>query len=225
MTPSPVPETVVTVAGRSFIADGSGVLWCPDSGLMVVADLHLEKGSSFAARRMMLPPYDTGQTLTALARVVARLKPRTIVSLGDSFHDRAGPLRMAEADRERLKALQAGRTWIWVAGNHDPALEGNMTGEFLDSFADGPIRFVHEPTAGRVTGEIAGHLHPSARITARGGSVRSKVFVSCETRLVMPAFGALTGGLDVTSPAIRSLFPGRMGMIALGRQRAYRVAA
>jgi DNA ligase-associated metallophosphoesterase len=225
MTPSAIPETIVTIAGRSFVADGAGVLWCPDARLLVVADLHLEKGSSFAARRMMLPPYDTGQTLTALARVVARLAPRTIVSLGDSFHDRAGPVRMAESDRDRLKALQAGRSWIWVAGNHDPALEGDMTGDFLDCFTDGALRFVHEPTAGRVSGEIAGHLHPAARISARGGSVRTKVFVSCETRLVMPAFGALTGGLDVTSPAIRSLFPGRMTMIALGRQRAYRVAA
>lgn len=218
-------ETTITIAGRAFATDPSGALWCERARMLVVADLHLEKGSAFAARRMLLPPYDTAQTLAALAAVIRRFQPQTVVSLGDSFHDRRGPTRMAEADLACLSALQSGRDWIWIAGNHDPGLDGTVGGQFLPELTEGAIRFVHEPTAGGVTGEIAGHLHPSAVIAVRGGRVRRKVFVSCETRLVMPAFGSLTGGLDIGDPAIRSLFGRRPSVVALGSQRTYRVAA
>lgn len=219
------PETVISLCGRAFLADPSGALWCPASRLLVVSDLHLEKGSSLAARRMLLPPYDTAQTLARLAAVITRYRPRTVISLGDSFHDRGGPTRMGDSDLAALRGLQAGRDWIWIAGNHDPVLEGVVSGQCCDEVVEGTIRFAHEPTARPAGGEIAGHLHPCVTVTARGGSVRRKAFVSCETRIVMPAFGAFTGGLDIRAPAIRSLFPERMTVFALGEQRAYRVAA
>ncbi|MDP2801412.1 MAG: ligase-associated DNA damage response endonuclease PdeM [Phreatobacter sp.] len=223
--PGQISETTIALLGRGFVADPSGALWCPASRLVVVSDLHLEKGSSLAARRMLLPPYDTARTLAMLAAVIARYRPRTVISLGDSFHDRAGPCRMAEADVVTLRALQAGREWVWVAGNHDPSLDGALPGLCCDEVTEGGIRFAHEPTPTPQGGEIAGHLHPCVKVTGRGGSVRRKAFVSCETRIVMPAFGAFTGGLDIRSPAIRSLFPDRMAVFALGQQRAYQVAA
>ncbi len=218
-------ETVINLSGRPFVADASGALWCAAARLLVVSDLHLEKGSSLAARRMLLPPYDTAQTLATLAAVIARYRPRAVISLGDSFHDRAGPTRLAAADLAVLRSLQAGRDWIWIAGNHDPALDGTLPGQCCAEIVEGTIRFAHEPTAAPTGAEIAGHLHPCVTVVARGGSLRRKAFVSCETRIVMPAFGAFTGGLDIRAPAIRSLFPGRMSVFALGQQRAYRVAA
>ncbi|WP_296573994.1 ligase-associated DNA damage response endonuclease PdeM [Phreatobacter sp.] len=223
--PRPSSETTISLLGRGFVADPSGALWCPASRLVVVSDLHLEKGSALAARRMLLPPYDTAQTLAMLSAVIARYRPQTVISLGDSFHDRTGPGRMAEADVATLRGLQAGRDWIWVAGNHDPSLDGALPGLCCDSVSEGGIRFAHEPTSTPQGGEIAGHLHPCVRVTGRGGSVRRKAFVSCETRIVMPAFGAFTGGLDIRAPAIRSLFPQGMAVFALGQQRAYQVAA
>lgn len=218
-------QTTLTIAGRTFVTDPSGALWCAAARMLVVSDLHLEKGSAFAARGVPLPPYDTSETLRTLAAVVHRFQPRTVVSLGDSFHDRRGPSRMSPGDARALAALQAGRDWIWIAGNHDPRFEGAIAGRFLAEFTDGAIRFVHEPTAGPVAGEIAGHLHPSAVIAVRGGRIRRKVFVSCETRLVMPAFGSFTGGLDIADPVIRSLFPARPSVVALGSGRTYRIAA
>ena len=224
MTHSDQPTTL-TIAGRTFVADPSGALWCAAGRMLVVSDLHLEKSSSFARRGMPLPPYDTAQTLQTLAEVAQRFQPRTIVSLGDSFHDRSGPARLSPADVATLERLQVGRDWIWIAGNHDPRFEQALPGQFLSELVDGAIRFVHEPTAGPVSGEVAGHLHPSAVIAVRGGRVRRKVFVSCETRLIMPAFGSLTGGLDIRDPAIRSLFAAPPSVLALGSRRTYRIAA
>ncbi len=218
-------ETSLTIAGRTFVTDPSGALWCETEHMLVVSDLHLEKGSAYAARGVPLPPYDTAETLLTLAAVVRRYQPRTVVALGDSFHDRRGPSRMSPEDARNLAALQARRDWIWIAGNHDPRFEGAVAGQFLPELTDGAIRFVHEPTAGIVDGEIAGHLHPSAVIAVRGNRLRRKVFVSCETRLVMPAFGSFTGGLDIDDPAIRALFPVRPSVVALGSNRTYRIAA
>src|SRR5437667_3013596 len=118
----------VTVAGVTMVADLSGALFWEQQRLLVVSDLHLEKGSSFAARGVLLPPYDTAATLARLARVIARYAPRLVVALGDSFHDGGGPARVAESDRAALEALQRGRDWIWIAGNHDPEPVANLGG-------------------------------------------------------------------------------------------------
>ena len=145
-----------------MLADLSGALFWEEQRLLVVSDLHLEKGSSFAARGVLLPPYDTVATLSRLAAVIARHDPRMVIALGDSFHDRDAHERLSAPDRDALAALQARRDWIWISGNHDPALPSDLGGVVATEVAIGPIAFRHEPTG--AVGEIAGHLHPKARV-------------------------------------------------------------
>ncbi len=198
-------QTIV-VAGKSMIADISGTLYWPAERTLIVADLHLEKGSSFAAKGQLLPPYDTRETLTRLAAVMDEHDPDRVVALGDSFHDRGAEMRMDPMDREILTILQEDREWIWVTGNHDPAISTAMGGIVTDSAVFGGLRLTHAPYAGPVTHEIAGHLHPVAKLTGRGHSVRRPCFVGNGRRLVMPAFGAFTGGLNVLDDAFTPLF-------------------
>jgi uncharacterized protein len=199
-------DSVIAVAGVALLADPAGALYWPDQSLLVVADLHLEKGSAFAARGVLLPPYDTATTLAALARLMARYAPRVVVALGDSFHDGGGPLRMGGADRAALTALQRGRDWVWIAGNHDPDLPAGIGGDFAETLALGALTFRHEPTPDQRVGEVAGHLHPLARVARRGRAVSRRCFASDGTRLVMPAFGAYAGGLNIRDRAIAALF-------------------
>ena len=214
----------IAIAGAAFIADPSGALYWPEHGLLAVSDLHLEKGSSYAARGQFLPPYDSAATLTRLTRLIAHYAPRCVVSLGDSFHDGGGPARLAAADRDNLTAMQRGRDWIWIAGNHDPEPAHNIGGAFHESLTLGALTFRHLPTGG--SGEICGHLHPVARITQRGRSMRRRCFAADETRMVMPAFGAFTGGLNVRDAAFADLF-GTLSFTAhmLGDTRLYAFAA
>jgi hypothetical protein len=214
----------ISIAGASFTADASGALYLEAESLIVVADLHLEKGSSYARRRVLLPPYDTAATLAHLARVIGRYNPRRVIALGDSFHDRDAAARMGEADRAALGALQAGRDWIWIAGNHDPAPPASLAGEAQDEIRIGPITFRHEPRAGAGQGEIAGHLHPVARVVTPRGSLRRRCFASDGERCVMPAFGAYAGGLNLRDIAFAPLFPHRAPRAhVLGRDRVYAI--
>lgn len=185
-----------------------GALWWPDERTLVVSDLHLEKGSSFARRGQMLPPYDTRATLARLATAISRLAPARIIALGDSFHDREGAGRLGEADRTALGELTAATEWIWIAGNHDPEPPRDLGGWSTHELAIGPLTFRHEPRPGAQPGEIAGHLHPAARLVGRGRSIRRRCFASDGNRLVMPAFGTLAGGLNVLDAAFRPLFEG-----------------
>ena len=157
----------VVVAGVTFIADPAGALYWPDESLLLVADLHLEKGSAFAKRGVLLPPYDTATTLARLARLVERYAPRLMVALGDNFHDDHGPLRMSGGDRAALKALQLGRDWIWIAGNHDPNPSDGIGGRFADVLALGPLDV--SPRAVR-TGEQRRDRGPPASGCAGGAA-------------------------------------------------------
>ena len=219
-------ENIVTVAGVALAADPAGALYWPDQKLLVVADLHLEKGSAFAARGVLLPPYDTATTLARLAQLIERYAPQRVIALGDSFHDGGGPARMSDISRTALKALQHGREWLWIAGNHDPDPSENIGGRFADMVALGVLTFRHEPSVRQSDGEIAGHLHPQARVTRRGRAVSRRCFASDGRRLVMPAFGAYAGGLNVRDRAITSLF-GALSFTAhmLGAGRLYAVPA
>ncbi len=212
------------MADVGFVADFSGALFWEEQSLLVVSDLHLEKGSSFASRGVLLPPYDTVATLSRLAAVIARHDPRQVIALGDSFHDREAHARLSEPDREALAALQMRRNWIWIAGNHDPALPANLGGLVATEVAIGPIVFRHEPTG--ASGEIAGHLHPKARVPTRGRSIERRCFASDGERAVMPAFGAYTGGLSVRDRAFARIFgsPGFMAHV-LGDNRVHAFAA
>jgi uncharacterized protein len=216
----------ILVAGTTLLADPAGALYWPEERLLVVADLHLEKGSAFAKRGVLLPPYDTATTLARLARLIEGYAPHVLVALGDSFHDGDGPLRMAAADHTALKTLQHGRNWIWIAGNHDPALAGGIDGDFAAALALGPLTFRHEPSSTACDGEVCGHLHPLARVARRGRVVSRRCLAGDGRRLVMPAFGAYAGGLNVRDPAFFGLF-GTLAFTAhmLGERRLYSVAA
>jgi len=219
-------DHTVAVAGTMLVADSAGALYWPDEQLLIVADLHLEKGSAFARRGVLLPPYDTAATLARLACLIERYAPRVLIALGDSFHDDRGPLRMTGADRAALKTLKCGRDWVWIAGNHDPDLPDSIGGRFADVLTFGPLTFRHEPSDHPSDGEIAGHLHPVARVAQRGRAVSRRCFAGDGRRLVMPAFGAYAGGLNVRDPAIFGLF-GTLTFTAhmLGAQRLFAVAA
>jgi DNA ligase-associated metallophosphoesterase len=196
--------TPFTVAGIGFIADLAGALFWEDERLLVVSDLHLEKGSSFAARGMLLPPFDTAATLARLAAVIARHDPRTVIALGDSFHDAGAHERVAAEDRAAIAALQAGRDWIWISGNHDPLPPQGLGGTAAVEIAIGAICFRHEPTG--APGEIAGHLHPKARVSSRGRATERRCFATDGIRAVMPAFGAYAGGLNIRDRAFARIF-------------------
>jgi len=215
---------VLDVAGVSLLADLSGALFFEEERLLVVSDLHLEKGSSFAARGVLLPPYDTAATLGRLALVIARHAPRMVIALGDSFHDPDAHKRLAPGDRDAIRSLQARRDWIWISGNHDPAPPREIGGMTASEIAIGPIVFRHEPTG--AVGEIAGHLHPKARVTTRGGSMEHRCFACDGGRAVMPAFGAYAGGLSIRDEAFARIFPTR-GFTAhlLGDRRVHSIAA
>jgi DNA ligase-associated metallophosphoesterase len=214
----------VHVAGIDMIADLSGALFWAEERLLVVSDLHLEKGSSFATRRVLLPPYDTAATLGKLHAAIARHNPHTVIALGDSFHDRDAHQRLGAADSETLSALQARRDWIWIAGNHDPALPREIGGMVADEVRMGPLTFRHEPTGAQ--GEIAGHLHPKARVLNRGRSVERRCFASDGLRAVMPSFGAYTGGLSIRDAAFKTIFQ-TLGFTAhlLGDRQVHRITA
>ncbi len=193
MTHSDQPTTL-TIAGRTFVADPSGRCGvrraaCSSYPICTSRRARPLPGAGCRCRPMTRPkPFKT------LAEVAQRFQPRTIVSLGDSFHDRAGRRGCRPPMSRPSSACRWGATGSGSPGTHDPRFEQALPGQFISELVDGAIRFVHEPTAGPVSGEVAGHLHPSAVIAVRGGRVRRKVFVSCETRLIMPAFGSLTGG-------------------------------
>jgi uncharacterized protein len=196
-------DAFIRIADVDLLADAAGALVWPEERLVVVSDLHLEKGSSFAARGTLLPPYDTAATLAQLGAVVARHDPRIVIALGDSFHDRKAHGRVSGGDRDTLAALQARRDWVWIAGNHDPLPPVGLGGIVATQMAIGPLSFRHEPTGS--AGEIAGHLHPYARVPTRGRAISRRCFASDSERIVMPAFGAYAGGLNIRDRAFAAI--------------------
>jgi uncharacterized protein len=220
----PAARATVDVAGVTLVADLSGAFYWEHERLLVVSDLHLEKGSSFAARGTLLPPYDTVATLGRLTAVIARHDPRMVIALGDSFHDRNAHDRLSTPDREAIAAMQMRRDWIWISGNHDPALPDNLGGVVANEVAIGPIVFRHEPTG--AIGEIAGHLHPKARVPTRGRTMERRCFACDGERAVMPAFGAYAGGLSIRDAAFSKIFQ-TLGFMAhvLGDVRLHTIAA
>ncbi|KQZ82825.1 metallophosphatase [Mesorhizobium sp. Root157] len=213
---------LVAIAGEHAVCDPRGVLYFPELSLLAVSDLHLEKGSSLARRGTLIPPYDTAATLGKLQLVMADYAPRIVISLGDSFHDGEGASRLHDDFRERLETLMAGRDWFWVAGNHDPDAPADLPGETVMELAVASLVFRHEPSKGQVAGEVAGHLHPCARIVQRGRSVRRRCFAGDGLRMIMPAFGAYTGSLNVLDRAYAGLFR-RDSLIAymMGKDRIF----
>ncbi len=214
------PAAPVHIAGERLMLDPAGVMHWPARRMLVVADLHFEKGSAFAARGRLVPPYDTRETLSRLTPLLRRYGPHRIVFLGDSFHDAEGSARLSEHDRAALIAALDGIEITWVAGNHDPTPPAGLPGQAVEELRDGPLTFRHIP-APRAVGEVAGHLHPRAVAPTRAGGVARPCFVSDGRRVLMPAFGAYTGGLDTTDPAIATLFPRGGRAFLIGSERLY----
>ena len=214
------------LAGERLLLDPAGLLSWPACGLLAAADLHLEKASHFARRGSLLPPYDTRETIARLASAIRRHGPRRLLLLGDSFHDPDGSARMLPADRAALRHALDGLDVVWVSGNHDPVPPADLPGESCDLYRDGPLTFRHraEPEGrGAARGEVSGHFHPKATAATRAGGVTRPCFVADAHRLVLPAFGALTGGLDVRDPAFAPLFPRGGRCFLLGRERLFSV--
>lgn len=216
----------ILISGRSLVADVSGALYWPAEDTLIVADLHLEKGSSFAARGQMLPPYDTAATLERLAATLDAYPASTVICLGDSFHDCNAAERMSPVDRGTLAILQEDRDWLWLNGNHDPVIEDCLGGRVLHEVVISGLAFRHEPTPGFMTHEIAGHLHPAARVSFHGHVIRRPCFVGNGNRLVLPAFGTYTGGLNVLDDAFSPLFGNDgLSVLVLGQEGLYPIAS
>ncbi len=209
-----------------LMLDPSGAAFWPAKRVLIVADLHFEKSTALAARGTLLPPYDTRATIERLTRLVRLYRPSKLIALGDSFHDGNGPARLAKDDRIRLEAMGREAQIIWVAGNHDEAPH-DLPGQCVAEHREGPFLFRHEAQArlGLRDIEISGHFHPKASIESRAKRISRPCFVSDgASRLILPAFGSFTGGLDVRDPAIARLFPRGLRVFLLGQEQLYSFA-
>jgi hypothetical protein len=211
------------VGGAEVAFRASGALWIEAEQALVIADLHLEKGSAYAARGQMLPPYDTREALTRLTIEVTAARPRMLVMLGDAFHDARAGERLSAEDAAAIATLALGRTLVWVTGNHDPAPPRGLPGQAADEIELSGLQLRHEPFAGPASREASGHLHPCARVAAGGRSVRRRCFVTDGERVILPAFGAYAGGLNIRDQAFAGLFARPPLAIALGPRRAHAV--
>ncbi|SIO56413.1 putative phosphoesterase [Rhodovulum sp. ES.010] len=204
-----------TLVGTSLAALPSGALWWAAPQVLTVSDLHLGKSERMARRGgTLLPPYDTAETLARLEADVAATAARTVICLGDSFDDEAAARALPPAARERLLRLMAGRRWVWIAGNHDPG-PADLPGSHLGVLVEGPLTFRHiaEPGA---TGEVSGHYHPKARLRLGGRQLSRPCFLVDDARVILPAYGAYTGGLDADAPALDGLMQGGASAILTG---------
>jgi len=208
-----------------LMLDPTGAAFWPGRRVLIVSDLHLEKSSSAAARGNLLPPYDTRATLEKLNRLVRLYRPAKVVALGDTFHDRTAAQRLSDTDRARLSAMAREAHFIWILGNHDP-VPADLPGEAAAEWREGPFTFRHEAEfrlGGREI-EISGHFHPKASIDTKAKKVSRPCFVTDASRLMLPAFGAYTGGLDVRDPAIARLFPRGLRVFLLGQDQLFSFA-
>ncbi len=220
----PMQPPAIMIGGVEAWPHASGALYMPSERTLLLSDLHLEKASSYARRGVFLPPYDTRTTLAAVALAIAAFNPRRIIAMGDSFHDRHGAGRLDEADAGALAALQAGRDWLWLTGNHDPDAAPGLGGDVADQAVVAGLTLRHEPSSVCSAPEIAGHLHPVARIRLRGKTLRRRCFIADGTRLILPAMGSLAGGLNVRDMAIAGLFAGTREVWMMGEGRVFAVS-
>jgi DNA ligase-associated metallophosphoesterase len=210
----------IHIAGERLMLDPAGFVAWPAQRLLAVADLHLEKGSAFAARGQLVPPYDTRETLERLGLALRRHKPQRLVLLGDSFHDAKGSARLPPADAATLARLLKDIAVVWVLGNHDPTPPEGLPGEVAQDYTLGALTFRHIARPG-ATAELSGHYHPKATMPTRAGGVTRPCFLADARRLLLPAFGAYTGGLDIVYPAIAQLFPRGGRAFLLGQDRLF----
>jgi DNA ligase-associated metallophosphoesterase len=217
---------VHAVNGVELVTDASGVAYWPAEDTLLVADLHLEKGSSFARRGMLIPPYDTTATLRRFSQCLDKWQPRRVIALGDSFHDAQASERLSIENLETLKLLMRNRDWVWITGNHDPTPPVGLGGDVVECLRDGNLVLLHEPKEDSENGEISGHLHPKALLLRRGRRVSRSCFAADKRRMIMPSFGAYTGGLNVFDKAFENLFEAKaFHALMRGDNQIYRIPA
>lgn len=204
----------LSFGGHDFLASAGGGLFWPAERALLVADLHLEKASWFARLGQFLPPYDSHATLTGLAEEVAATGATRLYCLGDSFHDRFGCDRLPSEARAMLLSLTSRIDWVWIIGNHDPGFADHCGGRIEEECEVAGIVLRHEAQAGEARPEISGHFHPKLRISFKGRSVSRRCFVASRNKLILPAYGSLTGGLDAGHPEIaRKTGPGAAALV------------
>lgn len=218
-----IPEGAVPwrLGGVDVWLDPAGAMVVPGASLLVVSDLHLEKGSHYGMRGQFLPPYDTRATLKVVGELMDRYRPARVLSLGDMFHDGEAEHRMAAEDRRVLSGLCERADWIFVLGNHDPAPPRGFRGQALEETRIGGLFFAHEPEGD--DWQVAGHLHPCAAAVRDGRRVRRSCFVSDGARIILPSMGAYTGGLNVLDEAFAPAFPEGFSVFLRGQSRLFRV--
>jgi uncharacterized protein len=197
----------IELGSLAFTPHRSGAVYCADERLLLVADLHLEQGTSLARRGLHVPPYDTIATLSMLEQVLVETEATRLVLLGDSFHDAVAHSEVVEPDAERLRLITSRIDTVWISGNHDPKAHDVLGGTCVDELALGGVTLRHIPKRlAKGEMEIAGHLHPGASIVQRGSHVRTKCFVADTRRMILPAFGSYTGAVNVLTAAFTGLF-------------------
>ena len=201
-------------AGHEFFATPEGALYWPAQSALLVADLHLEKASWFAKAGQMLPPYDSIATLTALEHDIDRSGAMRLYCLGDSFHDRFGCDRLPAVARALLTSMTERLDWIWITGNHDAGFIDHCGGRIAEEVEIDGIILRHEAVVDDSAPEMSGHFHPKLRLAMRGRSVSRRCFVASATKLILPAYGTLTGGLDAHHPEIlKKVGPGASALV------------
>lgn len=208
-----------------LMLDPAGAAFWPARRVLIVADLHLEKSTAAALRGNLLPPYDTRATLEKLNRLIRLYRPAKVIALGDTFHDRGAAERLADSDRTRLAAMAREAHFIWILGNHDPAPH-DLPGDHAAEWREAGLTFRHQAAAQLASREIevSGHFHPKASIDTKAKRVSRPCFVADASRLMLPAFGTYTGGLDVRDPAIAKLFPRGLRVFLLGQDQLFSFA-
>jgi DNA ligase-associated metallophosphoesterase len=212
---------MIVLNGVALTPDLSGALYWDDQRTLIVADLHFEKASHFAARGQHIPRYDTGVTLAALKDVIDLRAPERVICLGDSFHDSDAGARLEPENTATLRDLTARLEWIWVAGNHDPTPPDHLGGTVVHDFCLGPLTFRHIAEKDAHPGEVSGHFHPKAAVPTKWRRVVRPCFALNATRLILPAFGSFTGGLNVWDPAIAALLAPDFEVVMLGKDKLH----
>ena len=200
-----------------------GLFW-PARNALLVADLHFEKASFYGLRQQFLPPYDSDDTLNCLIDTIEATCAAHIWCLGDSFHDAGGPARLADGPRRALMQLTRGLDWVWITGNHDHEAARSLGGRVMAACTVGGIHLRHEAVAEDPAPEISGHFHPKLKVHVRGRSVSRRCFAVTPAKIVLPAFGALTGGLDVCDPVFARALGGPLTALVPTADRLLRFA-
>lgn len=208
--------------GERMLADISGALIWPEKNTVVVSDLHLAKGTSFASKGIFLPPYDSIETLSVLNSVLTHYAPDRVICLGDSFHDNEASSRLGPEEKDIIRQFTRLYDWIWITGNHDPTPTPTLGGKITTQTSIANLMFRHITMGGGTKGEISGHFHPKAKIKIKGKKLSARCFISDGTdRLIMPAFGTYTGGLDISHPTIKALFSDNYMVLILGQRKVF----